>query len=84
MPLKDLLQVPDVREAETTSLPGFQMFAQLPKVLKDDRTSIDVVESRVMADGTKVGENLQETLLLFPPATTTKCTAALTASAMAC
>jgi len=56
-------------------------------LLKEERVSDLVVEPTVMADGTKAGENLHASLLLFPPATTTvtpELTAASTASLMAC
>merc|ERR1719384_2444948 len=80
VPLNDTEPVSEACEADTTSLPGAQMSVQLPKLLKDDLASVEVVEPTVMADGTKAGENVHASALLLPPATFT---AASTASCIA-
>merc|ERR1719469_1532321 len=86
VPLRDCEALSDVNHVETMLLPGAQMSTQLPKLLKSDRASSEVVEPTVMAEGTKAGENLQALLLPLPTATTTTtpaCTATSTASSMA-
>jgi len=47
---------------------------------KEDLASVLVVDPTVMADGTNAGENRQESLLEFPPATMTATPAFVAAS----
>src|SRR4029434_10411142 len=49
--------------------PGAKMSTQVPKLEKDDRASLLVVEPTVMAAGTRAGEEVQAVALELPAAT---------------
>jgi hypothetical protein len=63
-------------QADVISEPGAKTSTQLPKLLKEDRASVFVVEPTVRATGILAGEVPHAFALEFPAATTTETFAA--------
>ena len=59
VPLKVAVAVVDVYQAERIDEPGAKISTQVPKLEKEERASLDVVEPVVIAFAARAGETLQ-------------------------
>lgn len=82
VPLSFTIAVVLELQLDIISVPGAYTSTQGPTLLKDDLSSVLVVDPTVMADGSEAGEVPQASVFSFP-AETTMTTPALTALATA-
>ena len=76
-----------VNHADVIELPGAKISTTEPKLEKEERASVEVVEPTVMASGVLAGDEVEASVLLFPAAThitIPSVMALLTASSVAC